>query len=361
MLPRSLQLLEQLLTGQHLAVNELDELINTPVKEDLYLEYKHGDELLNRDANDTIREYISGFANSAGGILIVGVEAAQGAPSRVTGCHGHNKGNLDEWAARCLTPIASYFSPLPQFQVLPHPSGDVLIGITQRSLGLVPRTEAGGIVYHFRFHDQTLKAPDYLMADLLLGRRQQPVIGIADLKIMNLNRILDNSIGAMDLEFEMRVQLENQSIVWADGSRWGLIAWVQQTDNRFNLDVSQPSSHLLSFVEARDIQPERYSRSRRLLHLRGITHIDKPFDVGHLRMSLSIPLRIHNEWFSYNWRAALYLIARNSLPIWYQINLAVKIDTASLIDQKVQLTGSNGGVRLTRLINERPIVDWEGF
>ena len=105
--PRSLQLLELLLSGHQLSVAELDDLIIHQVEEDLYVEYKHGNELQNSEANDTIRKYLSAFANSAGGILIIGVNAPQRIPIEITGCNGHSKGKLDDWAARCLTPIAS--------------------------------------------------------------------------------------------------------------------------------------------------------------------------------------------------------------------------------------------------------------
>jgi predicted HTH transcriptional regulator len=92
---QSIQLLEELLTGHQLSAIELDELVENKVKEDLYLDYKHGD-LLEKDASKTIREYVSAFANSAGGILIIGVNESGSIPTEVTGCNGHGKGNLDE-------------------------------------------------------------------------------------------------------------------------------------------------------------------------------------------------------------------------------------------------------------------------
>lgn len=362
MTPQSLQLLERLLTGFHLSSADLDNLVTNAIREDLHLEYKHGNELLNKDANDTIRDYMSGFANSAGGVLIIGIEDSHGNPSRITGCHGHKKGKLDEWAARCLNPIANYFSPLPRFHVVSHPNGDVLVGMAQRSLGLVPRSEAGGIVYHFRLHDQTLKAPDFLMADLLLGRRQQPMLDVLDCKAVNLRRVFDNAAGAMDLELELRFQLENMSIVWAEECRWGIIAWVQQNNSLgHKVDISNPSNHLLSFVETRDIKPERYRRPCQLLHFRGITHIDKPFESDHRTINFSIPLRVHDRWFTYTWKAALYLIAKNSLPIWYQISIMVNTDTVKLIDEKTPLTSTSGNIVITKMSTDRPVVDWENI
>src|ERR671923_265875 len=66
--------------SQTLAVrlpDELNALLSDQVVEDQYLEYKHGDELkkgTKPGPSDTIRQYVSGFANAEGGVLIVGVD-----------------------------------------------------------------------------------------------------------------------------------------------------------------------------------------------------------------------------------------------------------------------------------------------
>jgi hypothetical protein len=44
--------------------------------------------------------------------------------------------------------------------------------------------EAGRPVYYFRFHDQTLEAPDYLVTDLILGRREHPYLAIVDFELI---------------------------------------------------------------------------------------------------------------------------------------------------------------------------------
>lgn len=61
---QSLQLFEQLQIDHKLSVGEIDQLVTQQVREDLYLEYKHGDELNKSDASNTIREYLSAFANT---------------------------------------------------------------------------------------------------------------------------------------------------------------------------------------------------------------------------------------------------------------------------------------------------------
>ena len=358
----SSELLEQLLISNQISTTEIDDLINNRVREDIYLEYKHGDDLKKPDASNTIREYMSGFANSAGGVLIIGIDAPNGEPVQITGCHGHKRGNLMEWAARCLNQIASYFSPLPRFSVLSHPKGDILIGVTPRSLGLVPETKNGRVIYHFRFQDQTMKAPDYLMADLLLGRRQNPILEISDCRMKSLKRVTDNPSDAMSLEFDLQLQFENQGMVWAEESRWGVIAMVQAIQNVSGYEVNSPSNQLLSLIEVLDTPPNNWPLGKQLLHIHKESHgVRKPFGVEHRKILLTIPLRVHRDWFAYAWKAAAYLISKNSLPIWYQICINIGSEIASMIDTDPSGNGSSEIIALKRLISERPVVAWESF
>lgn len=355
---QSLQLLEQLLTGHELSIDELDDLIKNRVKEDLYIDYKNGDLLTGKKGNETIREYISGFANSSGGILIIGVNETETIPTEVTGCNGHSKGKLDEWASRCLTPIASFFAPAPLFQVINHSKGEVLVCVVQRSLSLVPITENGNIVYYFRLHDQTLKAPDYFMADLLLGRRQQPIFEIEEFTALNFERILGTEILSMDLSFDVRFRAENASLVWANDSRWGIICWEHTVTSRSGVETGKPSSHLLSYLEVKD-ETFNHPSVKKLVHSRGPISIAKPFDVGAIVVNFRLPLRFESTWFSYTWKAALYFIAQNTLPVWYQIDFSINIDTIKLVEEKRPLISPHDTFRIRRLISERPVVAWE--
>jgi len=354
-LPQSQNLLEQLLTGHHMSAEELDQLITGPAKEDLYLEYKHGLELQKPNAADTIREYMSGFANSAGGVLIIGVNAPNGVPTEVTGCQRDKKGDLAEWAARCLTEMASFFSPLPRFHVIAHPQGEVLIGVTQRSLSLVPRRLGESMVYHFRMHDQTLKAPDYLMGDLLLGRRQQPILQVSGHNLTDLRKEYDGPNDSMDAGIVLRIHYENMSIVWADDCRWGLIARLQSVGTP-RASVSTPGRHLLSFVDVIDIPNASNPRPAQLYHFRGVLPIEEPFATATQSISFYVPLVIRGKWLAYTWKAALYVTAKNSLPLWHQINIVVNNDILSVINKAPTKDIQSEIIRLT---TERPVVTWE--
>lgn len=113
MAQRTLELLESLVSGREMTPGELDNLVSDKVLEDIHLDYKHGDVLNDKKkAARMLREYVAAFANSAGGILIVGVNAPQDQPWTVTGCTAPGGGDLREWASRCLTQIAPYLSLL---------------------------------------------------------------------------------------------------------------------------------------------------------------------------------------------------------------------------------------------------------
>ena len=268
---------------------------------------------------------------------------------------------MAEWAARCLTEIVSYFSPIPKFQVLHHPNGEVLIGVAQRSLNLIPQIENRRLIYNLRIHDQILRAPEYLMSDLLLGRKQKPDFEIVDYKALNFSRELDNNNNTMDLIFELWFTCESRNIVWAEESRWGFIAWNQFKQRFYGATVNQPSSHLLSFVDIQDLPIENQIRPGILLHFSDTLNISKPFDTGHVLVPLNIPIRFGNQWFSYNWMAALYLVAKNSPPLWYQINLKIIRDAIKWADERAEISPTRNGdlLSVTKLISERPVVAWK--
>lgn len=355
------QLLERLSSGHQLTIDELDDLVNCKIKEDQFLEFKSGKEVEEKDTPKTIRDYLCGFANSDGGVLIIGVDAPAGIATIVDGCNNHKKGDLADWASRCLTPVAGYFSPVPKFQVLQHPNGEVLICVVQRSLNLIPQIENQQLVYYLRIHEQTLKAPEYLISDLLLGHKQKPDFDIVDYKAFNFRRILESSNNSMDLGFDLRIKCESRNIVWAEESRWGIITWAQTKELMQTGIVNQPSSHLLSFVDVADLPAENQTRPGVLLHFSNNLNINNPFDTGQVAVPLITPIRLGDQWFSYNCMAALYLVAKNSPPLWYQIELKIIKNAIKWVDDKAVISSIENSdlIKVTKLISERPVVAWK--
>jgi hypothetical protein len=331
---KTLDFLDQIMGGHQVTASELDEMLAAQVKEDDHLEYKDGGELSKgKGAQQTIRAYLSAFANSAGGVLLVGVNEERW---EVTGCPPMGQ-SLIEWASRCLTEIAPHFSPLPRLQQIIHPRGSVLVAATYRSAALIPVREGGRNRYYFRLGDQTLPASEFLISDLLLGRRERPQPEVIDVRIANLN--IGNDRFA---RFQVWVVVENQGLSWVDGVRVGMLCWNRSREPvdihsvlRSNTDIVTP------------LPPEQFPGTSNLRHFVSAERSSVPMEpLSRLQLALGecvVPWRFG----PYEWRAALYLVARNLPPVWYQLSLTV---TEALENQS--------GIAAERTWNERPTVTW---
>jgi len=138
--PTTLELLNQVLQEERLSAEELDDLCARRVPEDQRLEYKSGKLLERKDAPAVLREYVSAFANSDGGLLLVGVEELKGegvpsTPIAVDGCTAPGGKGLVSWATTCLEPLAPYLSPVPRILPVSHAPGEVLAIATARARG----------------------------------------------------------------------------------------------------------------------------------------------------------------------------------------------------------------------------------
>ncbi len=350
-----LELLESLIAGHEMSPGELDDSLNQKHVENLYVEYKHAKELNEgKKAAATLRQYLSGFANSAGGILLIGVDELNW---EITGCKAPGGGDLAKWASDCLTPIAAYFSPVPRFGVVKHQNGEVLVASTNRSLALVPCLEEGKIVYYFRFHDKTLEAPEYLVSDLVLGRRQ-----IAYLQIQptwfTLVRILEQGGATMYLDPSANIRVENQSLSWAEDVRLGLISW---NDNQRARGESL-NQYLLSYLELHEVDKQRFSRSPKIVHAVNRTDNVEPFRAWDTHLSgLVLPLRTHDQWHvPYAWKAAAYLMAKGTPPIWFQVIMNVNTELLSQFkDDRLDVPAETGLIKIQQLSGRRPVVAWD--
>lgn len=231
------------------------------------------------------------------------------------------EGDLTEWASKCLTPITPYFSPSPIFQVVEHSRGNVLVVATNRSFGMVPCIETGKQVYYLRMHDQMLQAPDYLISDLILGRRQHPSLNITNLSLINFGSShckLPNDWNGLDVNFELVFSLENESLSWAEDIRLGLISWTKPPNYRRAGGSEQISNYLHSYFELQN--PEGFESPPDLVHtVKPDTHRKinmEPFTLQTIRIGgFSIPLREGFNSHYFIWKAAIYLISKGSPPI----------------------------------------------
>ncbi len=365
MAKRTLELLETLMAGNEPKTSDLDTLLNDQIPEDLYLDYKHGDELKDhKKGNATVRQYVSAFANSDGGVLLIGIDEKTWT---VTGCTAPGGGSLTEWASRCLTNLAPYLAPPPRFYQIAHPKGDVLVIATARTPALVPVIEASELVYYFRFHDQTLdnknlKAPDYLLRDILLGRRQRPDLHLANFRLLNLAERGDRTKYEADIQFQADIHVENRSLLWAEDVRVGVVAWAKAPEpfqNRISV-----GEQLRLYIDVQSIDQSVYSGPQILVHyfVPNISTTITPLGVGDLsQIPFTLPHVVdHRLLPAYTWKAAIYILAKNSTPVWYQVNFRVDTDLVNnVIPMREPLTSPGRFLTVVRFSEERPIVAWE--
>jgi hypothetical protein len=360
MTQKTRELLDRLLAGHQMTPGELDTLLNEQVGEDLYLEYKHGDWLGDKNqAPRAIRRYLSGFANSAGGVLIVGVNERTW---EVTGCSAPGGGDLAEWAARCVNPIAPHFSVPPRFQVVVHPAGNVLLVSADRSLGLVhciePRSEP---VYYFRLHDQTLKAPEYLISDLVLGRRQHPYLHITRCQLESFSQTVPTKpYYEADLTFQPSFTIDNEGLGWADDVRLGTISWNKHKHTEY-------SEYLLRHIQVYQPTTRRYAGDCVVSHFPSTTRTGltlEPFTskVVTIGSPHSIPVSRKGTFYTpYRWQAAVYLLPRGSPPVWYQLDLIVDTQVLEYANTHWSLSSDSDSLTIERMSGERPVVAWESI
>lgn len=345
-------LLESMLAGHTPTATELDDLLKTQTREDQYLEYKHGKLLEDRTRGRIIREYVTGFANSTGGILIIGVDEDSWS---VTGAEAPGGSDLRAWASKCLTPIVAQLSPGPRFYMIDHPQGNVLVIAVHRSSGLIPCTESGELVYYLRLHDQMLPAPPYLMTDLMLGRRQHPYLRIVDVKVEFMKYRISARTGDLNFELTPHFIVENQGLTRAEDVTGGIITCQQGTFPALN-------SYLLSYVEVREsdtqVCPEPCGLLHKMIYSREVIYpfIRFSLDAG----SYVFPLKRGTEWHQYEWRAAVYLISSGAPPMWHQLTVSVNRDAWALTpDLSRPIAAKADTVHIKQLSGQRPIVQLE--
>ena len=319
--------------------------------EDQYIEYKDGKDL-NKENNpaEMVREYISAFANSDGGILAIGIEDKT---LKLTGCKAPGGGDLREWASRALTPIAPFLSPKPKINILINQNNYVLLIAVPRSFGLVPCNIKGEVKYFFRLHDQTLLAPEYLIKDLLLDRRKRPNLLIQSHKFINIHPLIDKTEKTI-VQFvpAITISIENQSLVWADNSRHGFITC---SPNNQNKDFFI-SSHLLGYIELYRPKTELFIPIFR--HRSEVFHTIDPFEKNEVSCNYGLPA-IYKDGYMIDltYKFAFYLIAREMQPVWYQIN--IKVDRF-FKDASLRSDGTtedlSGFVEIYRTEYEKPVV-----
>lgn len=304
----SREAMEALLSGYKFSSSDLERFVEIHQEEDQCLEYKDGkitDKSDRKEAIKVIRQAVSGFANSEGGVLIVGVSET---PRKISACLPIGNEPLDKWVEGLLHDMAPFLSPLPRIHIVDYPSGPVVVTVVGRAPALVPCVEAGQLKYFLRLNQSTLRTPDFLLSDLILGRRQQPTLDAA-VSFEQPPPLLREPKSNV----KVHVAVDNVGLVTAETLDVGILSWV------VNDAGPEINRHLLSYVE----HPER-------VHVGG-------YDWGlrHLICSSRNPRTIKLSPFAkavfeansllllfsatqLEVTVAVYVIAKDSSPVWFE-------------------------------------------
>lgn len=304
----SQEAMEALLSGYKFSGSTLEKFVEIHQEEDQHLEYKDG-KITNKgnskEAVKAIRQAISGFANSEGGVLIVGVSEP---PRKISACLQTGNESLDKWVEGHLHDMAPFLSPLPRIHVVDYPAGPVVVTAVRRAPALVPCVEAGRLKYFLRLNQSTLQAPDFLLSDLILGRKQQPTLDAA----VSFEQP-PPSLREPKSNVEVHVAVDNIGLVTAETLDVGILSWVV---NDIGPEINK---HLLSYVE----HPERVHVGDYDWVLRhSICNPRNPRTVKLSPFAKAVfetnSLVLLFSAAQLEVTAAIYVIAKDSSPVWFE-------------------------------------------
>lgn len=198
--------------------------------EGLYLDFKSGLELdkPKDKRNFTVKQYVGAFANSEGGVLIIGVKDQTADEKRrrqpkvlapiTTQQETGVGGDLARWAKDCVADLIGYLGVPPRLKVIDVTGGKVLLVAVPRAPSLVPVIKEGKQAYYFRVEDEAREVYPHLVSDLVLGRRQTPLVEISETEGTAASRDGDLVFLHLALGFL------NDSLLLARNVRVGLVA-----------------------------------------------------------------------------------------------------------------------------------------
>jgi hypothetical protein len=355
----TLNLLTDVMAGVEITEIMLRDLLTNRVKEDTFLDYKHGNEIKDaKKGSATVREYISAFANADGGVLVIGVDESNWT---ITGAKAPGGISLEDWASDALTEIAGYLSPPPRFQTVVCAEGAVVMIAVLRSPRLVPHIAQGRLVYSLRMGDQTLLIPEYLLADLTLGRRQHPNLHVGPLVRAEVvaaeKQLMQNAYSGRYAILSIGIGIENMGFTWAEDIQSGLIYWAGG-DSDDDVSLGRQMRSYLNVVEPSRTMMGPISLQHQKRSMEEIKALGER--AWQCTTAINLPMRILSSWCTYVWRAAFYLLPKGFPISWYQLELVADHRFREYVVKKKMPLDSDL-FSITHQFNSNPTVSLENI
>lgn len=306
----------------------LRKFVDSHKEEGLHLEYKSGKALQKKEGAQlkggrvdatSIRKYVAGFANSDGGLLILGVDESDN--FAIDGCPKVGGRSAADWTERAYQDLAPFLYPPPRTALVNTTIGDVVIVEVPRSDHMVPCHENGTTVFYLRIGSSTVAAPTYLVEDLYLERRRRPSFVlhaeihedlIAEHEVKHAvfhDPFQDrNDRLSQTMIIDIRIRGENASLQWANDA---LLGFVYLDKSGSGDDMLLPESLHSSILV--DNKPKGYGLRA---DVRSVGTIAPMQMFTSFRLS-SPRVCVHDR----SWEAAVFMLARNMPPMWWEFAL----------------------------------------
>ena len=151
-----------------------------------------------------------------------------------------------------------------------------------------------------------------------------------------------------NLRFDVVFTVENQSLIWAEDIKIGLIGQVVDGSNE-----SEISQNLLSYIQVEKPNLKDNPQKVGLLH-RGASNMQRielsPFSSQKLRIdNIKLPfIKPMSKRYNYIWNSAVFLLSKNSVPVWYQLSL--------IIDNELPIDEFNKKLSIKKVIGRKPAI-----
>lgn len=329
-----LELVAHVSEGLPVSPTDIDAFIAAHRQEGQHIDYKSGLLATEPHGSAELRRHIAGMANVAGGLLILGVHD----DLTIDGINPKGGRGAKGWAENSASPLAAFFTTPPHFCEVAHPSGVVLIIAIHRNGRLIPVIEQGRMRYYLRLGDQTLEAPETHVTDLLLGRRELPIIDLRAEK--GEIRDLGDSDG-----YSLEVDLFNEGSIWIDEVQVGLIGWHVFLEGQPKDKLPNTMRASLNAITPKDLwqNPESVGLHHTTAHRDKIPPLDgqRGIRLGPLRIDGNA---IHSGRIFYL-KAAVFCIPRDGSIQWFQLSCAIaKVDFGQrVMASPPQLAAVQGG------------------
>lgn len=347
-----LELLDYVLSGGTIETSHIGKIAE--FEEGQYLEFKSGQlttEQSKKKNSEVLRRYISGFANAEGGVFVLGLEDKvpeneRPRPRKVEPATQFGDQPLEHWASDCLGSVMPPLSPPPRTYAAEVEGGHVLVIGIPRLDRMSMVNEAGRPVHYLRLGHSTIAAPDYLVSDLVLGRRQRPALAM---DVVGIQWSEANDFYSL---IELHFEIVNNGLSDAANVRCGLVTFAQPSPSPLPM-----TPYLRSLVDVGDGDVEGVQ-----LQHAGITDGGGLVAMDCRKANLSVnwrtPVR-NRASFS---RAAVYLIPNSGSPEWFELDVYIPFELPDGLEPDWTMETAHlkqRGWLALRRAHQAPRVQWQ--